>query len=200
MSTSSPTSPMRLDRRARPRVARDRHPGQQRRHPARRPGRGVRPRARFALIHRVMLHAPFRLARAAAPRHVRRAAGAGSCTSPSVHGHRASPYKSAYVSAKHGLEGLSKVIALEAAGQGRHQQHGLPRLRAHPAGRGPDRRPGPHPRHRRGRRLDEVLLARTPVSGWSSPRRWRGGRVPLRPGTDSITGSPHLMDGGWTAA
>jgi 3-hydroxybutyrate dehydrogenase len=32
----------------------------------------------------------------------------------SAHGHRASAYKSAYVSAKHGLEGFSKTIALEA--------------------------------------------------------------------------------------
>jgi 3-hydroxybutyrate dehydrogenase len=32
----------------------------------------------------------------------------------SAHGHRASPYKSAYISAKHGLEGFSKTIALEA--------------------------------------------------------------------------------------
>jgi 3-hydroxybutyrate dehydrogenase len=31
----------------------------------------------------------------------------------SVHGLRASPFKAAYVAAKHGLEGLSKVIALE---------------------------------------------------------------------------------------
>jgi 3-hydroxybutyrate dehydrogenase len=35
-----------------------------------------------------------------------------------VHGHRASPYKSGYVAVKHGLEGLSKVIALEGAGHG----------------------------------------------------------------------------------
>jgi 3-hydroxybutyrate dehydrogenase len=36
----------------------------------------------------------------------------------SAHGLRASPFKSAYVSAKHGLEGLSKVIALEGAPHG----------------------------------------------------------------------------------
>ena len=36
----------------------------------------------------------------------------------SVHGLRASPYKSAYVSAKHGLEGLSKVTALEGGPHG----------------------------------------------------------------------------------
>ncbi|CAM5485829.1 3-hydroxybutyrate dehydrogenase [Streptomyces hirsutus] len=31
----------------------------------------------------------------------------------SVHGLRASAYKSAYVAAKHALEGLSKVVAIE---------------------------------------------------------------------------------------
>jgi 3-hydroxybutyrate dehydrogenase len=36
----------------------------------------------------------------------------------SVHGVRASPFKAAYVAAKHGLEGLSKVVALEGAGRG----------------------------------------------------------------------------------
>jgi 3-hydroxybutyrate dehydrogenase len=36
----------------------------------------------------------------------------------SVHGLRASPYKSAYVAAKHGLEGLSKVTALEGGPRG----------------------------------------------------------------------------------
>src|ERR671929_159472 len=35
-----------------------------------------------------------------------------------AHGLRASPYKSAYVAAKHGLEGLSKVIALEGGPRG----------------------------------------------------------------------------------
>ena len=36
----------------------------------------------------------------------------------SVHGLRASPFKSAYISANHGLEGLSKVIALEGGSNG----------------------------------------------------------------------------------
>src|SRR5207249_1371189 len=36
----------------------------------------------------------------------------------SVHGLRASAFKSAYVAAKHGLEGLSKVAALEGAAHG----------------------------------------------------------------------------------
>ncbi|MEO5619310.1 MAG: SDR family NAD(P)-dependent oxidoreductase, partial [Cypionkella sp.] len=36
----------------------------------------------------------------------------------SAHGLTASPFKSAYVAAKHGIVGLSKTVALETAGQG----------------------------------------------------------------------------------
>lgn len=61
-----------------------------------------------------MLEVPFLLARAALPGMYEREWGRIINIS-SVHGHRASPYKSAYVAAKHGLEGLSKVIALESA-------------------------------------------------------------------------------------
>lgn len=75
------------------------------------------PPERFALILAVMLEAPFRLVRAALPHMY--AQGWGRVVNiSSVHGLRASPHKSAYVAAKHGLEGLSKVIALEAGGRG----------------------------------------------------------------------------------
>jgi 3-hydroxybutyrate dehydrogenase len=72
---------------------------------------------RFSLILRVMLEAPFRLARRTLPHMYARGWGRVINIS-SVHGVRASPFKSAYVSAKHGLEGLSKVIALEGAPHG----------------------------------------------------------------------------------
>ena len=71
----------------------------------------------FAKIVGVMLEAPFRLARAALPGMYERGWGRVVNIS-SVHGLRASPFKSAYVAAKHGLEGLSKVIALEGGPRG----------------------------------------------------------------------------------
>ena len=75
------------------------------------------PPERFSLILRVMLDAPFQLVRAALPHMY--AQGWGRVVNvSSVHGLRASPNKSAYVAAKHGLEGLSKVIALEGGGRG----------------------------------------------------------------------------------
>ncbi|APY85295.1 3-hydroxybutyrate dehydrogenase [Streptomyces alfalfae] len=75
------------------------------------------PPARFELIQRLMVTAPFLLLRHCLPHMYGRGWGRVVNIS-SVHGLRASPYKSAYVAAKHGLEGLSKVAALEAAPHG----------------------------------------------------------------------------------
>jgi 3-hydroxybutyrate dehydrogenase len=73
--------------------------------------------ARFSLILRLMLEAPFLLIRAALPKMYERGFGRIINVS-SVHGLRASEFKSAYVAAKHGLEGLSKVAALEGGARG----------------------------------------------------------------------------------
>ena len=71
----------------------------------------------FELILDLMLHAPFRLVRQSLPRMY--AQGWGRVVNvSSAHGLRASAYKSAYVTAKHALEGLSKVAALEGAAHG----------------------------------------------------------------------------------
>jgi 3-hydroxybutyrate dehydrogenase len=71
----------------------------------------------FRRLLAVMLEAPFLLARAALPHMY--AQGFGRIVNiSSVHGLRASPYKAGYVAAKHGLEGLSKVIALEGGPRG----------------------------------------------------------------------------------
>jgi len=64
-----------------------------------------------------MVTAPFLLIRACLPHMY--AGGYGRIVNiSSAHGLRASAYKSAYVTAKHGLEGLSKVTALEGANRG----------------------------------------------------------------------------------
>jgi 3-hydroxybutyrate dehydrogenase len=71
----------------------------------------------FRLLLTVMLEAPFRLARAALP-HMYEQGFGRIVNISSVHGLRASTHKAAYVAAKHGLEGLSKVIALEGGPRG----------------------------------------------------------------------------------
>ena len=156
--------------------------------------------ARFELIHRVMLLAPFRLARAVLPGMYD--AGWGRLVHvSSVHGHRASPYKSAYVSAKHGLEGLSKVLALEGAEKGVTSNTVCPGYVRTPLVEGQIADQARTHGISEDDVVDEVLLARSPVKRLVDPEEVAHVVAMLcGPGTDSITGSSHLMDGGWTAA
>ncbi|TFD77690.1 3-hydroxybutyrate dehydrogenase [Cryobacterium fucosi] len=71
----------------------------------------------FRRIITLMLEVPFLLIRAALPQMYERGFGR-IINVTSVHGIRASPFKAAYVAAKHGLEGLSKVTALEGGEHG----------------------------------------------------------------------------------
>jgi 3-hydroxybutyrate dehydrogenase len=155
---------------------------------------------RFAFIQRLMVEAPFRLARGLLPGMYERGWGRLVHVS-SVHGHRASPYKSAYVAAKHGLEGLSKVIALEAAGTGVTSNTVCPGYVRTPLVEGQIRDQAGAHGIAEERVVDEVLLERTPVKRLVEP-----GEVAdvvgflCGPGTDSITGTSFHLDGGWTAA
>jgi 3-hydroxybutyrate dehydrogenase len=75
------------------------------------------PEERWELMIRIMLVGPFLLTKYALPLMYARKWGRIINVS-SLHGVVASPYKSAYVSAKHGLMGLTKTVALEAADKG----------------------------------------------------------------------------------
>jgi 3-hydroxybutyrate dehydrogenase len=75
------------------------------------------PEERWELMIRIMLVGPFLLTKYALPMMYARKWGRIINVS-SLHGVVASPYKSAYVSAKHGLMGLTKTVALEAADKG----------------------------------------------------------------------------------
>lgn len=75
------------------------------------------PPERFRFIQTLMVEAPFLLIRAALPYMYDNGFGRIVNIS-SVHGLRASEFKVAYVTAKHALEGLSKVTALEGGPHG----------------------------------------------------------------------------------
>jgi 3-hydroxybutyrate dehydrogenase len=75
------------------------------------------PPERFSMILRIMLEAPFRIVQKALPGMYEKGWGRVINVS-SIHGMVASPYKSAYISAKHGLEGFSKTVALEGGAKG----------------------------------------------------------------------------------
>ncbi|MEU2020741.1 3-hydroxybutyrate dehydrogenase [Streptomyces sp. NPDC016469] len=157
------------------------------------------PPDRFALIQRVMVETPFRVLRRTLPGMYERGWGRVVNIS-SVHGLRASPYKSAYVTAKHALEGLSKVVALEAA------EHGVTSNCVCP---GYVRTPLVENQiadqaRTHGISEDEVvgrvMLERSAVKRLIEPADvaeavlWLCG-----PRTGHITGSSLSMDGGWTA-
>ena len=154
---------------------------------------------KFSLILRLMLEAPFLLIRAALPSMYERKFGRIINLS-SVHGLRASAFKSAYVTAKHGMEGLSKVTALEGGPHGvtsncinpsyvrtplvekqiadQARIHGIPEDEV----------------------VEKVMLSEIAIKRLVEPSEvadlalWMAGDT-----AGMVTGAAYTMDGGWTA-
>jgi 3-hydroxybutyrate dehydrogenase len=157
------------------------------------------PPDRFRLILRLMVEAPFLLIRAALP-HMYRQEFGRIVNISSVHGLRASEYKSAYVTAKHGLEGLSKVTALEGATHNvtsncvnpgyvrtplvtkqiadQARTHGIPEDQV----------------------VEQILLKESAIKRLVEPEEvaslvgWL-----VSPAAGMVTGASYTMDGGWSA-
>ncbi len=96
------------------------------------------PEDRWDAVIAINLSAAFHAAKAALP-HMTAKGWGRIINIASAHGLVASGEKAAYVTAKHGLVGLTKVIAIEAANDGRHLQRDLPRLGADRARQKADR-------------------------------------------------------------
>jgi 3-hydroxybutyrate dehydrogenase len=153
----------------------------------------------FRLLLRLMLESPFLLIRAALPGMYEKGWGRIVNIS-SAHGLRASAFKSAYVAAKHGLEGLSKVTALEGAPHGvtsncinpayvrtplvekqiadQARVHGIPESEV----------------------VEQIMLTETAVKRLVEPDEvasLAGWLVSDKAGM--VTGASYTIDGGWTA-
>ena len=118
----------------------------------------------------------------------------------SAHGLTASPYKSAYVTAKHGVVGLSKTVALETAEDPITCNAICPGYVLTPlveaqipdtmAQYGMDRETV----------IREVLLQRQPSKQFATTQQIGGCTSFLcSPAADQITGTTLSVDGGWTA-
>lgn len=154
---------------------------------------------KFQLIHRLMLQAPFVLARAALGHMYARSWGRIINIS-SVHGLRASEFKSAYVSAKHGLEGLSKVIAQEAAGRGVTSNCINPGYVRTPLVEAQIEDQAATHGISPAEVVETVMLTRSPIKRLVEPRDVAELAHFLT--TDAaamITGASYTIDGGWTS-
>jgi 3-hydroxybutyrate dehydrogenase len=155
--------------------------------------------ATFHTILTLMVEAPFLLIRAALPHMYTNGFGRVINIS-SVHGIRASEFKSAYVTAKHGLEGLSKTTALEGAPHGvtsncinpgyvntplvqkqiadQAKTHGIPEDEV----------------------VEKILLVNSAIKKMAEPAdvaslaTWLAGSH-----ASMVTGASYLIDGGWSA-
>ncbi len=153
----------------------------------------------FSAMLRVQVESPFRLARALLPGMYARGWGRFVHVS-SVHGLRASPYKSAYVTAKHALEGLSKALAVEGAPHGVTSNTICPGYTRTPLVEGQLADQAASHGIDEQQVLDEVLLAHTPVKRLVEPDEVARLAVFLcGPGSDSISGSSYELAGAWTA-
>lgn len=118
----------------------------------------------------------------------------------SAHGLTASPYKSAYVSAKHGLVGLTKTIALELAELGGTCNAICPGYVLTPLVEGqiPDQMKA----HNMSREdvIKNVMLERQPTKEFVTVEQMGAFAVFLASDAGSqITGAALPADGGWTA-
>ncbi len=89
----------------------------------------------------------------------------------SAHALVASPFKSAYVAAKHGIAGLTKTVALEVAPAGHHDERHLPGLRLDAARREAD------PRHRQGARAHRAAGHQRRAAARAADQEVRAGRA-----------------------
>ncbi|MEU9305555.1 3-hydroxybutyrate dehydrogenase [Streptomyces sp. NPDC048269] len=158
------------------------------------------PPDRFELIQRVMVHAPFLLLRRTLP-HMRARGWGRIVNISSVHGLRASAFKAGYVTAKHALEGLSKVAALEGAPHGITSNCVNPgyvrtplveqQIAAQASAHGIDPE----------RVVGEVMLSRSAIKRLIEPEEVAAVAVWLcGPHTGYLTGASIPLDGGWTGA
>jgi 3-hydroxybutyrate dehydrogenase len=157
------------------------------------------PEERWDALLAIMLTSPFLLARYAWDALERSEAGRFIAVA-SVHGLVASPYKAAYVSAKHGVLGLVKTLALEGADVGITATAVCPGYVRTPL----VERQIPDQATAHGiseeRALEEVILAPHAVKRLIEPAEVADLVCHLAgPAGAAFTGAPVVMDLGWTA-
>jgi 3-hydroxybutyrate dehydrogenase len=158
------------------------------------------PEDRWDAVISLLLTSPFLLARYAWP-HLR-ASGAGRYVAiASVHGLVASPYKAAYVSAKHGVLGLVKTLALEGAPHGISATAICPGYVRTPLVEGQIADQAKAHDLTEDRVLEEVILEPQAIKRLIEPDEVAATvAFLLGPDGRAFTGAPVIMDQGWSAS
>ncbi len=155
--------------------------------------------AAFRRITTIMLEVPFLLIRAALP-HMYAQGHGRIINMSSIHGLRASAFKSAYVAAKHGLEGLSKVTAREGGVHGVTSNCVNPGYVRTPLVEGQIADQAATHGISEDRVLEEVMLANNAIKRLVEPEEIAGLVAWLASDQAAmVTGASYVMDGGWTA-
>lgn len=153
----------------------------------------------FRSIMRIMVEVPFRLIKGALP-HMYEQGWGRVINISSVHGLRASPFKSAYVSGKHALEGLSKVVALEGGPRGVTSNCVNPAYVRTPL---VERQIADQARVHAispAEVIDKIMLTETAIKRLVEPDEVAEAVAYLcAPAASFINGTSIVLDGGWTA-
>ena len=157
------------------------------------------PEDRWDAVIALLLTSPFLLARHAWP-HLR-ASGAGRfVVIASVHALVASPYKAAYVAAKHGVLGLVKTLALEGAPHGISASAVCPAYVRTPLVESQIADQAKAHGMSEDRVLEDVILAPQAVKRLIEPDEVAATvAFLLGPDGRAFTGAPVIMDQGWSA-
>ncbi|SEE74098.1 3-hydroxybutyrate dehydrogenase [Arthrobacter alpinus] len=155
--------------------------------------------AAFRRITTIMLEVPFLLIRAALP-HMYQQGHGRIINMSSIHGLRASAFKSAYVAAKHGLEGLSKVTAREGGVRGVTSNCVNPGYVRTPLVEGQIADQAASHGIPEDQVLGEVMLAKNAIKRLIEPEEIAGLVAWLASDQAAmVTGASYVMDGGWAA-
>jgi 3-hydroxybutyrate dehydrogenase len=147
----------------------------------------------------LMLRTPFYLIQKSLPTMYQRKWGRIIGLS-SIHGHVASPFKSVYVMAKHGMEGLHKTLALEAGEHGvtantiapAYVRTNLVEQQINDQALANNLRPD--------QVVNEIMLAPAAIKRLIEPEEIASMALYLcGPNSNSISGSSFVIDNGWTA-
>ncbi|WP_374405422.1 3-hydroxybutyrate dehydrogenase [Pelagerythrobacter sp.] len=145
------------------------------------------------------LSAAFHTARRAVP-HMKAKGWGRIVNTASAHSKTASPFKSAYIAAKHGLDGLTKTLALELAQSGVTANCISPGYVWTPLVENqiPDTMKARS--LTREQVMNDVLLAKQPTKRFVQPEEIGALAVFLcREEAGNVTGANWSIDGGWTA-